>query len=66
MAKIEKKYIINIDKTGKMELEANGFQDSTCLKELEKIAAGMGGKVSNVEKKQEAFKNPGVEQKLSY
>jgi len=66
MAKTEKKYTITIDKTGKMEMEANGFHDATCLKELNRIASGIGGKITNIEKKQEAFKSPPVEQKLGY
>lgn len=60
----EKKFIIDVDPKGGMSVEGDGFKDATCLKELEKMAQGMGADILDLQKKPEAYVNTPATQKI--
>ena len=53
--------IVDIDKKGGVEIEAEGFKDASCLKATENLEKALG-KVSERNKKAEAHIQPKVSQ----
>lgn len=51
------KMVITIDGAD-MDVDADGYSDGMCLKELDKLNEALGGKVAAQQKKPEALRTP--------